>query len=183
VPQQLLVFEVERVESFVFTLALQLKAVQNVDIAAALRIFHVLLNHFEVSARLWQRLDLALQVVVLGVDRILLKLLVAGLLPFLGRGTALCLLASGSLERNVDVNKRLDEVDLLIEFVHIIDNVPCHVAATEVVRNERIEFAAQLLHDDSLRSRRDLATGGRQRGLDLLEVLIALLDGLVSKLT
>lgn len=160
-PQQLLVLEAERVESLGLTLALQLETVKDLDLVVTFGVGHVLLDYLIVGTRRFQRADLALESVVLGVDRVLLKRLFIGLLAFTCKGAVtavLVLLTAGSLERYVYVNQRLDEVYLLLELVHVIDDVRSYVATAEVVRYKRVELAAQLLHNGTLRRLRDLAT-------------------------
>lgn len=177
-----MVLQVERVELAVLAFTLHLEAVEELGPLAEARVIDVLLDHAVVLFAWRDGLDLAVESVVVDVDRIGNQAL---------RFRVLLALAFDHvffLEMLDHVAERADKVRLLLDLLERIDRMVGHLAEAEVVWDEGVELAAQgknlglILRAEWLAAV-VVAANTLEKDFYLGEIFVALLDGLIRKLT
>ena len=181
-PEEFVVLQVERVELSVLAFALHFEAVEELGLLAEARVVDVLLDHAEVLFARRDGLDLAVESVVVDVDRVGNQAL--RLRVFLD----LALDSVFFLEVLDHIAERADKVRLLLDLLERVDRMVGHLAEAEVVWDEGVEFAAQS-KDLGLVIRAErlaavvFSANTLEKDFYLGKIFVALLDGLIRKLT
>ena len=178
VPEEFVVLQAERVELAVLAFAIHFEAVEEFClIVCTTRVVNILLDHAVVLLARRYGLDLAVECVVVDIDRVWQSLRFSRLL---GRVLFLELINHAS--------QRVDEFHLLLDLLVSVDGLVGHLTEAEVVRNEGVELTAQsedLVHVLLAKRRAAfvVATDAFEKVLDLGKIFVALQDGLLRKLT
>ena len=129
-PEQFLVIQFLRVEDLSFTFSFQLEAVQDVEFVPALGVLDVLVDHLEDLFLRLNGLDLALELIIVLVHQILFRFLL--------------LIHFDDVVSDLDVDQTLNQVELLLQFISVVNDEAAHLLEAEIVRDVRVELAREI---------------------------------------
>ena len=167
-PQELLIAKSLRVKDLILTFPLNLEAVHNLKSAVLTSLLDVLVDHVVGRMARLQVLDRTLELLEVHIDWIFSQDLTLRILLHL------CSLLVHDLIGDLDVKQVGDQVILLLNQLHGVDDEERHLLHAEVVRDIRVKVGAQIYELTSLVL--------VDCSLDLTEDFVATEHGLLRKL-